>query len=427
MMRFIYNFLALVVLIFLWPFLLNKHWKRPKGLRERLGILKPGGENPSPVWFHAASLGEVGVLASIIRSLKQSFPPLSPYVSTMTQTGLIKAERMIKEPGYFFLLPLDLPLILRRAIKKIRPQALILIETEFWPNLILEAKRFGCKIAVVNGRISERSFPRYLLFKSFFKKILVNVDLWAMQSSQDRDRIIKLGVDPLRVYVTGNAKYDLLETPPSNYRRREMRKIFFLPEGLKVIVAGSTRPREEEILLSAYQGIWEKFPNSLLILAPRHPERFREVANLIRQKGMRLERRSTPFFSPLDFSSRPVVLLLDTMGELLQVYAVADVAFVGGSLFPYGGHNPLEPASLGIPVFFGPFMENVGEPALLLKKRGGGVEVKNERELKEGILRLFSNLEELRERGKSAFQVVETNRGVTQRIASLLLENHILS
>jgi 3-deoxy-D-manno-octulosonic-acid transferase len=423
-MHALYRLAAWIALPGFVPYLARR-WLRDRGeVRERLGCVPVSQSDKPTVWIHAASVGEVVGIEPLVREMSRSETGLSVVVSTMTVTGQMKARETLQGAESVFYAPGELRCFVARALGRLRPAALVLAETELWPELIRQADETGCAVAVVNGRISDRGFPRYRLLKRFFEPVVKRVDLWIMQSGQDRERVISLGADASRVFVLGSMKADLLARPDPLLRTQLRRKLGIRAEGL-VLVAGSTREGEEAILVDALLELWREGMDLGLVLAPRHPRRFGEVARLLTGRGVRFRRRTE-----LARQERPVadgrpLVLLDTVGELGRVYAAADVAFVGGSLVPAGGHNPLEPAARGVPVLLGPHVENTRETAERLIAGGGGYRV-TDRETLAAALRSLGDRGTRERLGSSARKVVEEYRGVSRRVLELLLQHGIL-
>src|SRR5215510_2824876 len=347
---------GLVLTLPWWIFQLLRSSKYRAGLRERLGFVPERlrkAAKPGSVWVHAVSVGEVLAVTNLVRELQQANPENPVFVSTTTLTGQYLARGRFGERNAFFL-PLDSGISLRPYLKALRPGLLILAETEFWPNLLHLMKKRGASIAVVNARVSDRSFPRYRRFRWFFSRVLAPVDLFMAQTEEDARRLIAIGAPSDRVPVSGKLKFDVRPTGNTTILE-DLRRA--LPSAAPVIVCGSTSEGEEEVLLKAFQDCLQQYPAAVMVLAPRHPERFDKVAELASSLQIPLLRRSSWN------GSRAIsgVFLLDSVGELASVYALASVAFVGGSLFPVGGHNILEPAQHGVAIMTGPFTFNFRE------------------------------------------------------------------
>jgi 3-deoxy-D-manno-octulosonic-acid transferase len=404
-----------------------RHGKYAGSLPERLGLLPVSlnlDREPS-IWIHAVSVGEALTARAIAGDLKERYPHLRLFVSTTTLTGQQVARRNFQMADGVFYFPLDLALVVRRVLDIVRPELFVMMETEIWPNLLRECRARGVKTIVLNGRISTRSYPRYRLVRPLFRSVLALVDRFCVQGEETAARLADLGAPRDRITITGSLKFDALQAPgkvPSPGRGAE-RVLRFLrvAEGRLVIVAGSTMPGEHAIVLNAFERIRTLARNPLLVLAPRKPEHFAEAESLARQLGFRTVRRSG---LTIDEEVKADVVVLDTIGELAQIYQVATVVFVGGSLVDTGGHNILEPAVFGKAIVFGPHMQNFAEIADAFLANHAAVQVQSGRELEDVLIELLSNAA-MRERlGAAARVLVEANRGAKERsldaIAALL-------
>jgi 3-deoxy-D-manno-octulosonic-acid transferase len=341
-----------------------------------------------------------------VQALNEAFPEKRVFVSTTTLTGQTLARKRFGDDSVFYM-PLDLPFAVNAYLKSIAPQLLVVAETEFWPNLLHLAKQRGVRIAVVNARISDRSFPGYRRFRFLLRDVLRNVELFLAQTETDRERLIAIGAVPERVSVAGNLKFDV-KAPPESALSTALRKL--IASDQKVLVFGSTVEGEEALLASCFKKIFGEFAQAIVILAPRHPARFDAVADLLRESGISFWRRSSWSSSPLGGG----VLLLDTIGELASVYSLADLAFVGGSLVPRGGHNILEPAHFAKPILIGPHYENFrGIVQTFLAY--DAVRIVNTEQLTEAVLKLLRSPQEALQLGSRAWAVIESGRGSTQR------------
>jgi 3-deoxy-D-manno-octulosonic-acid transferase len=408
-MYIIYNVLLLLATIILSPYMLFKLATVPKyrgGISQKLGrvrkgVLKALG-GTRPIWVHAVSVGEVMAAHPLIRELRKRYPGRKLILSTVTVTGNFTAKKRVPEADAVFYFPFDYPWVVRRVIRIINPAIVLIAETELWPNFFRELKRQGIPSALINGRISPRSYGNYLRFKVLFSKVFEQVTLFCMQSDEDAARIKDIGAPPDRVLVTGNLKFDQkissVQTPP-----------IAIAAGRKVITAGSTHRGEEAILLETFTRLRKKYPDLVLIIAPRHPERFDEVCGLITNAGYECQRR-TRLKGPV----RDVVLL-DTIGELRAFYGACDIAFVGGSLVKVGGHNLLEPAAMKKPVIFSRYMFNFKEISEALIKASGGFMVRDKEELYVKLDSLLSSDELSLSMGEKAFKVIAANSGATAR------------
>ncbi len=327
----------------------------PQALREFVGHRRT-------IWIHAVSVGEVIAASRLIELLDTIDPNFPVVISTTTRTGQKLAQQRFGDTRVFYY-PLDFAWIVRRYLRALRPRILVLMESELWPRMIVEAHRANIPVVVVNGRVSDRSLPRYRALQRLWRPFLRKLTRVLAQTEQDRKRFIAIGVPTAIVETAGNLKYDVRTVGESKITR-ELRT--HLPPDAKIIVAGSTLDGEENSLFEAFRELLAQSPQLILILAPRHPERFRAVEEMIRQSQLLCIRRSSWTTQPIPPGS---IFLLDSIGELASVYSLASVAFVGGSLIPAGGHNPLEPAQFSIPILMGPYTENFrGIVAVLLSK-----------------------------------------------------------
>jgi 3-deoxy-D-manno-octulosonic-acid transferase len=422
---FLYSILLFLFLLFSTPYFLFRmltSGKYKKGLKQRLGFI-PEARKKDIIWVHAVSVGEIIAAAPVIDTIRRTYPAYNFLISTVTDTGQDMARKIISDPKEIVYFPLDFSWIVKRTLEIIRPKLFIMVETELWPNFIRQTKRRGIPSVVVNGRISPSSYKGYRIIKPFLKMVLSNINLFCMQSDMDRGRIVSLGAPEKSTYVTGNVKFDGLKTdiPEEDKLTRQLKDAL----GDLILVAGSTHPKEEEIILDVYKEAKEEFTDLVLILAPRHPERTKELEVLCRHKGFSFIRRTRltlPSQPPRSFQSKPriSVVLLDTIGELGQVYSLATVVFVGGSLVPIGGHNILEPAALGKVPLFGPYMHNFVESARLLIAGGGGIQVENSEELLERVLSLLREKEERVSWGKKAQRIVSEHQGASGKTVELI-------
>lgn len=408
-MYIIYNLFLIIATILLLPLILFKLITVPKyrgGITQKFGRLRKGVlrviRGTRPIWVHAVSVGEVMAAHPLIRELKKKYPGRALILSTVTVTGNYTARRRVPEADAVFFFPFDYPWVVRHIIRGINPQVVLVAETELWPNFFRELKKAGIPSAVINGRISLKSHRNYLRFRSFFRLVFENVDLFCMQSDADALRIKEIGAAPEKVIVTGNLKFDQKISMPQSLPA-------LIPPGKKVITAGSTHRGEEEVLLEIFTQLRTKYPGLLLILAPRHPERFDEVAGLISKAGYECQRRTELRGTIKD------VLLLDTIGELRAFYSICDIAFVGGSLVKVGGHNLLEPAAMKKPVVFSRYMFNFKEISEALLSAGGGVMVRDKWDLFSQFEKLLSDKELAARMGEQAFQVIEANSGAAKK------------
>jgi 3-deoxy-D-manno-octulosonic-acid transferase len=380
------------------------------------------------IWIHAVSVGEVLTARPLARDLRARYPRLRVFLSTTTMAGQAVARRSLQEVDEVFYFPFDLPIFVRRTLDLVRPRLFLMMETEIWPNLLRECRKRGVKTAIVNGRLSQRSYPRYRLVRSFMRNVLDDVDAFCVQSEESARRFIDLGANPGRVTVTGSLKFDSLDLSPPTIQSRARDRVlryFRIPSARPVIVAGSTMKGEEPAVLSAFRRVRSTLPQTLLILVPRHIERVPEVEQLCRHEGFKTVRRSE---LPIDAEPRVDIVILDTLGELATIYQLATVAFVGGSLVATGGHNILEPAVFGKPIVFGPHMSNFAEIAHAFVVNAAGVQVKGDRELGDTLAALMTDPVRRARLGAAARALVEANRGAKEKsltvLASLLPQDY---
>ncbi len=384
--------------------------------RERLGWYQTRPRLDSPIWVHAVSVGEVGAAAPLVRALRERYPFRDILITTTTPTGAATVVRQFGQTVHHVYFPYDIPWAVGRFLRHFKPRMLLLIETELWPNVIHECAQRHTPIVLVNGRMSERSARGYRYLGQLTRSTLGQLTRVAAQTTEDANRLHELGVDRSRLVVTGSLKFDV-HLPASLFEegaaiRRE------LGINRPIWVAGSTREGEEIVLLRAFRLLRQQFPEALLVIAPRHPERFESVGELIRRAGWRAVRRREA--APCE--PETAVFLLDSMGELLRFYAAADVAFVGGSLFPLGGQNMLEPASLGVPVVTGPYLDNFLEISNKLTAVGALRVAANAEELAATLGYWLAHSEARDEAGRAGRQMVVHNRGATMSVLALLAD-----
>ena len=366
------------------------------------------------IWVHALSVGEVLSAVPLIRSLREKLPEYTLVVTTSTESGQEIAQRKLSSQNCaFFYLPLDYYWATRRIVKAVGARLFVLVETDLWPNLLWCLEKQNTPILLVNGRLSDRSFRRYWRLRAFFGQAFRRINVLCMQSEEDALRMGKLGVEARSIRVTGNLKFDQsLQQKVHEERNALVHELGWSPPSTTWI-AGSTHPGEEEIILGVYSRLRQRFPELCLVLAPRNPERFREVNRLAEQAGWQTALRSE---LPKGGEAPSMdVLIVDTIGELARFYGLADFAFLGGSLVPLGGHNPLEAAQRGLPVVFGPHMGNFREISKILRESGGGFEVNDETGLLERIEDWLENPVRCREQGERARAAFQLHQGAVAR------------
>ncbi len=384
------------------------------GLWERLGRVPEQlkGARPGSIWVHAVSVGEVLAVSQLVAELQKKYPDRQIFISTTTATGQALARQRFGEDRVFFM-PLDFGFAVRPYLNTLQPQLLILAETEFWPNLLHLAGKRGIALATVNARISDRSLPRYQRFRWFFGRVLSEIDLFLTQTAEDASRLRAIGAATERVRVSGNLKFDIRPSAESALVS-DLRNA--IAKDVPVIVCGSTAEGEDELLLGAFKAVQQQFPAAIMVLAPRHPERFEKVADMIASAGFTLQRRSK-WSAPQPVA--PGIFLLDSVGELAAVYALADIAFVGGSLVPTGGHNILEPAQYGSAIVVGPHTFNFREIVSLFEQ-GNAVKVVTADTLNSQLIALLSQPAERSELGHRAKELFAHHAGATRRTLDAL-------
>lgn len=400
-----------------WIYQMLRYGKYRTGFAQRLGAVPPSlqGTSTAPtIWFHAVSVGEVFAIGGLVDHLRQRWPDRRVVVSTTTDTGQKLARTRFGEANVFYF-PLDLGLAIRPYLEHLRPEMIVIAETELWPNFLRLAKRSGARIAVVNARISDRSLPGYTRVRWWLPRILSDIDLFLAQTWEDRKRLIAIGAPEARVEVTGNLKFDI-SPPPEPPVLASLRENFQRSGASPVLVCGSTVDEEEErMLLQAFQNILASYPHAVMILAPRHPERFPVVAALLESLGVRFWRRSLWNGEPISGG----VILLDSIGELAAIYGLADIAFVGGSLVPKGGHNIIEPARHGVAIVVGNHTENFRDIIWLFQTQDA-VRIVGPAELPLVFMELISNEPGRKALGARAAEVIRSQTGATEKTFAAL-------
>ena len=422
-----YSLLMLLFFVLASPYFLYqavRYRKYAANLPQRLGYLPLSFnfDGDDSIWIHAVSVGEVLTARALLAELRDRYPSLRIFLSTTTITGQQVARSNLQHVDGVFYLPFDFPPIVDRTLRLVKPRLFIVMETEIWPNLLRACRRAGVRTVLVNGRISARSFPRYRLARAFFRRVLEDVDRFCMQSEESARRIVEIGAPRERVVVTGSLKFDSLQLPgvaAADRGQNRVLRYFRTAADRPVFIAASTLKGEEEAVLDAFARVRATWGTALLILAPRKPERFDEAERLARHAGWRVARRTE---LPVDAEPRVDVVVLDTMGELAQLYQVATVVFVGGSLVDAGGHNILEPAVFGKPIVFGPHMHNFAEIAATFVENGGAIQVPSAPELESAVLELLSNPVRRASLGAAARALVEANRGARAKSLAVIAQ-----
>jgi 3-deoxy-D-manno-octulosonic-acid transferase len=426
-MYLLYSLLLAVALLLTapaWLLAMLRHGKYRAGLRERLGCVPARLQPPGPagagvIWVHAVSVGEVLALAGLIKELRERTGLDRVAISTTTAAGQTLARERFGAAHVFYF-PLDFAFAIRPWLRWLKPELVVIAETEFWPNFLRLAHAAGARIAVVNARISDRSLPRYRSVRRLLRPVLRHIDRFLAQSQEDARRLVEVGAPAERVRVSGNLKYDF--APPAEAAfATQLKKRLAAAQASPVLVCGSTVEGEEAPLLEMFEAVLERYPRAVLVLAPRRPERFAQVAQLLSAQAACWWRRSE-LGSDTDLGGG--VLLLDSIGELAAVYGAASVAFVGGSLAPRGGHNILEPACFGVPVVVGPHTGNFRDTIALFRARGAVRVVKSPQELTDTVLELIGDESARAALGSRARETLHAHSGATARTLEALAEMH---
>ncbi|HZR27852.1 MAG TPA: 3-deoxy-D-manno-octulosonic acid transferase [Terriglobales bacterium] len=445
--------LALLLSAPWWLFRMVRHHKYRAGLWERLGFVPArlwsssdaardvtsyvSTRERGSIWIHAVSVGEVLAVGQLIKELRAANPDKRIFISTTTAAGQKLARERHGEQNVFYF-PLDFAFAVRPYFKRLHPRLVVLAETEFWPNFLRLAKKSGASVAVVNARISDRSYPGYRRWRGILRRVLQNADLFLAQSDEDARRLVEIGARAERITVSGNLKFDV-QPPQSVPLQQELKTRLQQAEAFPVLVCGSTVEGEEFPLLGMFQQVLRKYPRAVMLLAPRHPERFDDVAQLVSSCGVPPETHPhLPGLTRWNFwrrsqldpqaALRGGVLLLDSIGELAAVYALATIAFVGGSLVPRGGHNILEPAYFGVPILVGPHVENFRDIIAIFQGANAAKTVRGFRvgdrkaDLTEVVLQLLEDAVERQALGRRAAEVLRLHAGATARAALALQE-----
>jgi len=415
-LRILYSALLYVLTPFFLLRLLWRGFKSPAYCQrwpERLGFSTPVLP-AQPIWIHAVSVGEVRAAIPLIKSLQQQYASVPVLVTTTTPTGSAQVTSLLGNTVQHVYMPFDLPDVIKRFLKKTAPRAIIIMETEIWPNLFYYCKQSSIPVVLANARMSKKSAEGYSRFGGFIRATLDNLSFVAAQHDVDSARLIKLGVQPEKIKVTGSIKFDISLPGSLVTDTQALRKQ--LGETRPVWIAASTHEGEDEQVLNAFNLIRQSVPDCLLIIVPRHPERFEQVTALCKHYGFNVVRRSTNQAC----TSATEIFIGDTMGELLLFYAASDVAFIGGSLVEHGGQNPLEASAVGIPIAFGPHVFNFSEVMSLLIEAGAGKQVNNEQQLANAVTTYLKDKALGQSTGLKGKQVVEQNRGALDNLVSII-------
>jgi 3-deoxy-D-manno-octulosonic-acid transferase len=419
----LYNTLLLLASLGALPYFTVKSLRTTKyraGLRERFGHVPSevisALQGVRPLWLHAVSVGEVIAAVPLVNAMRQRFPHLPILISTVTETGQATAREKIAAAAFLYF-PLDYGWVVRQVIARLQPRLFLMVETEIWPNFLRELARQKIPAVLINGRISPRSFRGYRQLRPFMRRVLPSITTFSMQTKLDAKRIIAIGAEPSRVHITGNIKYDLALNPLTSIDEHALRADLGIGEA-PVFMAGSTHHGEEDIVITAYLRARTQTPTLRLLLAPRHLDRLDEIEALLHKRQLAVRRRSQGPVSSQ--SGEAPVLLLDTIGELANLYAIGTIAFVGGSFVPIGGHNVLEPAAHRKAILFGPHMHNFHQIAAALLEAGGAVRVQKPEDLGAHVSMLLQHPERRQALGETAYQVLRANQGAIARTVQLI-------
>lgn len=385
-----------------------------KRIKERFGYVQSPGASTPVIWIHAVSVGEVQASKPLVAQIIKNYPRYQVLITTMTPTGADTVQKHFGNTVTHYYIPYDLPDAVCRFIHYIKPSLLVVMETEIWPNLFYACKKNNIPVVIANARMSEKSCNGYKRLAELTRKTLSNVSFVIAQGQTDANRFVSLGFDENKIKVSGSIKFDIEIPDAIRERGALLHKELFLSR--PVFIAASTHAGEEQLILSAFGKILNQHPDCLLIIAPRHPERADRIAELSEQSGFVTVRKSQ---DPV-IDDRVVVYLLDTLGELPEYYASSDLAFVGGSLIPHGGHNLLEPACLGLPVITGPNNHNFSEISVMLQNVGAAWIVNDVEQLVNKVSLLLTNKELRHSSGKKGRKLVESNRGSIYRLMEIL-------
>ncbi len=414
-LRWIYTILLAVVAPF---FLVGLYKKKPQkpiiGSRwkEHFGLVPPlesNTEKTAPIWVHAVSVGETITVSPFLKQLRQMYPEPKIVITTTTATGAEQAQKLVPDIEHRYA-PLDFPFAIKKFIQVIRPSHLIIMETELWPNLLHIAKENGINVSVINARLSEKSYRGYTRIKPLINMCLPNIDHLCCQYDEDKNRFLRLGAQSSQLFVTGSMKYDIHIAETVVHSAKELRHS--LGKTRPVWIAASTHHGEDQLILRSHQTILKSHPDALLILVPRHPERFNAVYALCAECGLVTQRRTANFNAEKPFQ----IYLGDTMGEMLTLIGASDVCFMGGSLLgDVGGHNVLEPTALGIPTLIGPHYYNFHDITVTLKSAGALQILNHTQEISQSVLNLFDNHKQRLHMSHQAKQVIQENTGAISK------------
>jgi len=427
MVYLLYDLVLLLSSLGLVPYYLIRgvrYGKSRHGIRERLGYLRPEQmaslQGCETIWIHAVSVGETRAAIPLIKGLRRQYPDACLVLSNVTETGRAIA-RDIPEIDLCVFLPFDLRWAVRRSLRLVDPALILIVETEIWPNFVRIAHERKIPVLLVNGRFSDRSFPRYFRIRRLLKPLLRMISFFCMQTAQDGRRARRIGAPPERVLVTGNLKFDIISSRRALPAPEAVRTELDLPPDVAVWAAGSTHAGEEVMVADVARQLKKKGLEQILIMVPRHPERVRSIGEQLTARGIRWVLRSE--IETGGKIRKGGVLLVDTMGEMLKFYSIAELVFVGGSLVPVGGHNLLEASLLSKPVLFGPHMQNFKEIAGLVLESGAGLQVDDSRELEEKVAELLNDKVRRKQMGEHGFDLLSDHAGATHKTLEVIADH----
>lgn len=415
-MRLVYSFLLYISS----PFFILRLWLKGRKspdykarIWERFACFK-GPDNPIDYWFHAVSLGEVNASIPLIDAMINKHPNATIAITTMTPTGSSRVKNYYGDKVFHVYLPYDMPFTVRRFLNQLKPKRSIIMETELWPNLIYYCRQYGIPTMLANARLSPQSFGGYRKLKFIMKSVLNRLSLVVAQSEEDGQRFLQLGLLPAFLKVVGNIKFDIEPAKFHNQAAKQLQLAWGLSR--PVLIVASTHHDEESQVLTVFESLKKDFPDLILLLAPRHPERFDEVTNLCQQQGFAVSRRS----EIASVSEQSDIVIIDCIGELMAFFSIATVAFIGGSFVPVGGHNVLEPISVGVPTLSGPYYFNFKAIIDQLLSGGGVIVVENTQQLIREIKLLISDKQHLKQLVSCANQILSNNKGTIEQYIKLI-------
>jgi len=398
--------------------------KRRKTVLQRLGFARCSNRknehktlmpNDRPIWVHALSVGETLASVELVKMLRKSIPHRKIFFSVSTATGFDEARKLLAdETDFLFFYPYDILFVVKKILRQVSPSLFILVESDIWPTFLLELKKMDIPAVLVNARLSPSSLAGYKRLSFVMKPVLNSFSRICVQSEAQGKRFAQVGVNPDKICITGNMKFDRKTTSFSTHNIRSIRKSMAIPENRKVFLAGSTHTGEERILIESFTRLKSIFPDLVLIIVPRNPDRADEVCRIASDSEMTIKKMSQGNFDATD------VIIVDSMGVLGKLYAIADVAFVGGSLAPFGGHNPLEPAAFEKPIIFGPDMSDFPEISRMLLDAGGAIEVNDDEDIYQSVREILSNPTKAIEIGKKALDIFKANQGAVEKTVAVI-------